>query len=517
MEITEVSKPLDWPINNREANLENIHKLVEQFRKEPNYKNKELLFAVIDATDINEINELGLVRLCDYEIALINELAFAATLMNCYSLKVYLYGHIARYARMHKMLLNMNAFLNDEEVTFEIKEYDYLCPELKMFYVCYAEYNRLKQRSLADTIIDIIKKAFISADDSIKPELCYSFNQMFYDLSFANSNLIFPYLCFGRGELLKLFELSAFLNNSSNNKITVRPLKGIIKLTLRQWVLKSRNDYAARYFYKSISVDNSLKALSNHQVWMSKTENLNDKREQKVIRGLFATKKWLNYDWAKKINIHQLKNSFVCSFSKNPPSETMQKKYGTNTFGYKSDRIANILSPITLYKDGLPMFGSVAFYDIIYSEKEAKDEINYLCNIIDLYALSNEEKTHFSEEILEYWYLSFKDKKWADEAERRYQLFIFNDNYVDSTIEDDFLKINSTLYLYPDFIISKNNEVRNKIYLRRIEKLSAVASSDYIFCEQCFQADYSGAKSGNTPYKKCPICDSDRITIRKFS
>ena len=107
MEIFKSTKPADWPCNNREAKLETIYKLVDQFRKEPNYKNKELLFAAIDATDINEINELGRVRLCDYEIALINELSLAALLMNCYSLKVYLYGHIARYARMHKMLLNI--------------------------------------------------------------------------------------------------------------------------------------------------------------------------------------------------------------------------------------------------------------------------------------------------------------------------------------------------------------------------------------------------------------------------
>ena len=489
MEITKVTKPADWPCNNREAHLETIYQLVEQFRNEPNYKNKELLFAAIDATDINEINDLGRVRLCDYEIALINELSLAALLMNCYSLKVYLYGHIERYARMHKMLYKMSFYFNGAGETFEIKEYDYLCPELRMFYVCYAEYNRVKQKSLADTIVDIVKKAFIAADDAIKPELCHSFNQMFYDLSFANSNQIFPYLCFNRSELLKLFELSAFLNNSLNNKISVRPLKGIMKLTIRQWILKSRNDYRATYFYKLISADNLLKALSNHQVWMSKTEKLNDKREQKVIKGLFATKKWLLHDWAKKINIHQLENSFVCSFSKNPPSEPMKKRYGSNTFGYKSDRIANLLSPISMYKKAIPRFDQVTFYDIIYNETEAKDEINYLCKIIDLFSLTDKEKTLFGEEILEYWYLSFKDKKWEYEAERRYQLFIFDDNYIDLRIEDGYLKIDSTLYLYPDFIITQNNEIRSKVYCRRIEKLSAVACSDYIFCEQCFQSD----------------------------
>lgn len=515
METTKVKKPADWPINHREANLERIHKFAQRFKTHPNYENKELLFAAIDATDISEINELGLARLCDYEIALINELAIGATLMNCYSLKVYLYGHIARYARMNKMLYQMNAFMGGNE-TFEIKEYDYLLPELRMFYICYADYNRFKQRSLADTIIDILKKAFSLSEDSEKIELCHTYNQMLYDLGFANSNQIFPYLCFNRVELYKLFELSAYLNNSLNNSITIRPLKGIMKLTIRQWILKSRNDYESGHFYKSISVDNSIKALSNHQVWMSKTEKLNDKREQKVIKELFTTKSWLTYSWAKKVKIDELKDSFVCSFSKNLPSEKMQKKYGSNTFGYKSDRIANLLSPITMYKQKVPMFDQVAFYDVIYSEDEAKEEINYLCKIIEMFLLTDEEKTRFCEEILEYWYLSFKDKKWEYEAERRYQLFVFDyKDYNDSIIENDFLKINSSLYLYPDFLISKNDEVRNKVFLRRIEKLSAVASSDYIFCEQCFQADYSGAQMGNVPYKECPICGSSKIIVRK--
>lgn len=111
----------------------------------------------------------------------------------------------------------------------------------------------------------------------------------------------------------------------------------------------------------------------------------------------------------------------------------MQKKYGSNTFGYKSDRIANLLSPITMYKQKVPMFDQVAFYDVIYSEDEAKKEINYLCKIIEMFSLTDEEKTCFCEEILEYWYLSFKDKKWEYESERRYQLFVFDyKDYIDS-------------------------------------------------------------------------------------
>lgn len=76
MNMETVSKPSDWPQNNRERNLENIYSSFQVFLNEPNYKNKELLFALLNVTDINSINEMGIVHICDYEIALINELYF---------------------------------------------------------------------------------------------------------------------------------------------------------------------------------------------------------------------------------------------------------------------------------------------------------------------------------------------------------------------------------------------------------------------------------------------------------
>ena len=82
---------------------------------------------------------------------------------------------------------------------------------------------------------------------------------------------------------------------------------------------------------------------------MSKTQKLNDKREQKTVKKLFSKKTWLSYDWAKKVNIDELNDCYVCSFTKIKPDKKMQKKYGGTTFGYKTDRIADILAPIKFY------------------------------------------------------------------------------------------------------------------------------------------------------------------------
>ena len=73
-QFVKVDKPNDWPQNQREANLMNVLDAVEAFTKQPNYKNKEILHALINQVDLNEINEFGLFRITDYEVAIINQL-----------------------------------------------------------------------------------------------------------------------------------------------------------------------------------------------------------------------------------------------------------------------------------------------------------------------------------------------------------------------------------------------------------------------------------------------------------
>ena len=76
MDFKTVDKPEDWPRNNRETNLDLILQAVENFKKEPSYKNKELLFSLIDITDLNEVDERGVVVFSEYETAVINKLYF---------------------------------------------------------------------------------------------------------------------------------------------------------------------------------------------------------------------------------------------------------------------------------------------------------------------------------------------------------------------------------------------------------------------------------------------------------
>ncbi len=502
-----IEKPKDWPCNNREATLEMIYNAVQRFIATPDYKNREALFTILNPTDINEIDERGLVAFREYEVALINELYTIGMFTNCQSLKIYLYGHIARFTRLFKFICQ-NEILNGCTSTY-IKEYESLHPSLRMFYLTYRDFNLSKNRSFVDCVIDIVKTNFQVEDKKYKENVCHTFNQLLLDLSYANSNHNFPYLCFEREELKKLFQLSAELNNHCNHKITIRPLLGIMKMTIRQWILKARNGYRCGNIYKSISIKNELSSLSNHQVWMSKITKLNDKREQKTIRTLFSQKKWIKYNWAKKVTIGELTDSFVCSFSNERPTEKMAKKYGGIVLGYKTDRIADLLSPIYLV-DKHPLFEQVFWFDILYDEEEAKNELNFLCDIISLFNLTDEEKILFFESILEYWYLSLKDKKWEYEKERRYQTFVFDyKDYQELLIENDYLKIKSSLYLCPDFVLNSKSFLKSKLSALRKHKVTAIMTQDYYFCEDCLQSNR--ALYGKEEEYCCPVCGSINI------
>ncbi len=278
-------------------------------------------------------------------------------------------------------------------------------------------------------------------------------------------------------------------------------------------MLKSRNNYNVNLLYKCISTDSCFKALTNHEIWMQKIEYLNDKRENKVIKELFEDKTWIKYEWARNVEFNCLPNSYVCSYSKASPNSEMKDEYGSNVFGYKSDRISDVLAPIVLIK-GRPFLDQVACYDILYNQDEAKKEINYLCDLINIFEITKDEKNEFLNDILIYWYLSIKDEKWVDEQERRYQLFIFDyKDYKDLSIDDRFLKIKSSVYLLPDFIFS-NDSLKYEIELFRKDKLNSIAMNDYIYCHNCLQSDFDSAKTyGIGESACCSICGSTDIEL----
>ena len=74
-EVKELTdKPEKWPANAIECQLENILVQLDEFKKDPSYKNKEVLVSLVSDYDLNQRSMLGLFRTTDYEVARINTL-----------------------------------------------------------------------------------------------------------------------------------------------------------------------------------------------------------------------------------------------------------------------------------------------------------------------------------------------------------------------------------------------------------------------------------------------------------
>lgn len=168
------------------------------------------------------------------------------------------------------------------------------------------------------------------------------------DISYMHGNLRDGIWKFERDELKKLFALEARLIELNKQSPVVRPLKGVLMTQLSNFILKSRNNYNEDYICKYLSEDVARESIKNHEIWMRKTQDLNDEREQKVIPELFEDSSWIKVNWAKDIDFTATRTYYVSSFSKSYDNPDMQEEYGKCVYGYKGDRLVELLAPIRI-------------------------------------------------------------------------------------------------------------------------------------------------------------------------
>lgn len=503
----EPMKPENWPANADESALQNIFDAINRFINEPNYKTKEVLISLVSSYDLNQNSHLGLFRITEYESYFINRIYMYATMIQLNTVKTYLYELVGERARMINMLRKMQVGVNVDD-----DAYEFLLPSLKLYYWIYSDYNWYKNRTLADQIINNMNQIINCSSEDIYGYYTPAFITLFNDISYFRCKKKNNIWAFTREELMKLFEMGARIIKKNGDKPLQRPLKGVLMTMLSNYILKSRYNYNGDYICKYISKDVATSSITNHEVWMQKTEFLNDKRELKVVPQLFSNKSWLNYDWAKNGDFDPVRIYYVSSFSKSIYDSEMKNKYGQCVYGYKDDRIADLLSPIYMFgeKKDFPQLGQVISFDILYDEDQAKEEINYLCSVIELFDMSDKEKSEFLSQIIQYWLLSVKDKKWSYERERRYVLFLYDGyDYIESNRSDDrFLKLKSSLLIEPDFIIGDNPQ-KERLRTYNQQKRRALNVKDYIYCPDCFSCDFDLLYYDNI--EKCPICNSNNI------
>lgn len=502
--FSKVDKPNDWPQNGRELKLEKIFDAFQKFINEYSLENKEFLLSLVTNNDLNEENPFGICRFTKYEVAVINEIYTLATFTQCSQVKLWIYEFLIDTVILKKtteMMMEGKTF----EETFHNGPYLSLIPQLKVFYIAYVYFRVEKDKSFLQQLLLRIKSYKKAAPSKkLLSEYIQAINQLIYDLSFNINSQKLGICRFSKIELKQLFEVIINIWNTYEIDPTQRPLRGVFIITISNFVLKARNENSSLLLYKCLPNSAATCTFSNKQVWMKNINSLNDKREGISFKNLFDRRNWINKEWAKKTVLIDCITKYVCSFTRITPSEKMKNKYGHSVYGYKNDRIGNLISPV--YNDfKIPQFSLVMGYDIAYDHKTIEDEVNYIIDVIDSIKISDNKKRDLLSSILSYWDLSVKDKKWSYECERRYEIRIFNHEFIDSNFDSTFLKVKSTLYLLPDFI-SKDNLMFEKIKKERIAKLSAIAQRNYVFCSDCLQADFDNLNNDT-----CMVCGSKNI------
>ena len=527
-EFKTVEKPNDWPANARENMLDIICDKVEEFRDKPSYKSREVLLSLLCEHDLNQHTGYGLVRVTEYEVAMINYLYLVGATYQINSLKTYLYNIITETTRLTKMASWCNpVFGIKEQDSARIMPYEQgLEFSLRLYHIAYQKYTIEKNASFAEQLVEVVTSVLnINPTEEEICSIAYAYSAMLNDISNMHGSKKERLWEFTREELRTLFELEAKLLKMNNQSPTVRPTKGILMMQISNFILRSRHNYNEDYICKYLPKEVAKASVSNHQIWMKKTELLNDEREQKIIPELFKDTSWIKYDWIKDVDFTATRTYYVSSFSKAVNSSEMQEGYGDCIYGYKNDRIVDLIGPIGIArlkkKDGAesslpdtierPYISQVVTFDVLYDIEEAKEELAYLFEIVNMFEMDDLNKRQFLQELLQYWILSVKDYKWHEEKERRYVLFLYDDyNYKETELNDTFLKIKTSLFLTPDFIIGENPG-RREIMRQLTAKRKALFSKEYLFCKDCLMQDYDLAIM-KMP-RECPVCGSENIEM----
>ena len=433
-------KPEKWPANAREQILDKLCEYVEEFKKNPSYKTREILLSLTCEHDLNLNDNSGLVRVTEYEVGILNYLYLVGKAYHISSLITYIYNIITQVTRLQKITSWFKPVTNcEEEDAYRVIPYEEgLMFPLRLYHIVYQKFTIEKDKSFVEQLIEIVEETLKNCQTEEEVDaLTYSYTSMLLDISNMHGSKREKLWEFTREELYKLLAIEAKLLKMNKQAANIRPVKGVLMMTISNFILKSRNGYNNDYICKYLPIEVAKSSISNHQIWMKKTELLNDEREQKVIPELFEDMSWIHYDWIRDIDFSGTRNYYVSCFSKSINSSCMKDGYGECLYGYKNDRIVDLIGPIGLYTltkkadadadlpDTMkrPYIAQVITFDVLYDIEEAKAELQYLFSVIDMFDLSDDNKRLFLQEILQYWILSVKDSKWKDERERRYVVF----------------------------------------------------------------------------------------------
>ena len=528
-ELEDVKKPTDWPMNDNEAELETIMEYLEKFHTNPSFEIKEILISLCNVSTLNQHSSLGMARrkTSEYEIALLNTIYIYGGIFTFPSVKFFVLDYIYRTVRGRMTMIGMLHSIDDVKAremygSLDLSDYSGLLPQLLLFLEMTVEIKVGNFETLHSAFLGVSELMLETASEESKLIVAHAVVTLFRDLSDAVA-LTFMNISWNRDEIYDAFQLISRCLIVRNENPSIRPLRGLVCISLSNWILKSRHYNINQMTYKSIDANILKSAVPKNEIWLRSIENLNDEHEGKLLHQIFSNTDWIKTLWAKEIVLKNKPRTYVACFSKCEPNDELRQRYGGTVLGFKTDIIGESIVPIIdTYSNGNYRLGQYIYYDVTYSRSGFKDEINYLISIIDLFDIKDDEKLTILNSVIPYWYLSIKDEEWEEEEERRYEIYIGESKLKSAieeyeTINDEkvmFLKSRSALYAYPDFLNTKDNVLKNILLSRSNEKLSALyRHKDYYRCNECLYCNFDAI--GLDDIHKCHLCGSEKIVKNK--
>lgn len=495
--------------NRMERKNEEILLVVRDFFMNPTHAKKEAVLKYVSQTSVSENDYRGRI------VAYTDRFNIVLSL-------IYLYGYQMKFPEIklyvYRCLVDVSIIEHSfaifrEQLGCDIPQYSpqNLVTNLYIYFLAYT-YFRYSDDNKIDSIYTALFYVADSwilsmADDVINSKIILTVIRIIYDLAMTTGyDEIDPYHRYDINDVGIIF--SKFAKWIEDYPMVIKspyPFCTCISVILASMVLRLRNGLDNFPIVKYVSDENLKAAFSNNQVWMHEINKLNDPNEGKIVEEILSEAGVIRYPWQQfwKKDFKY----YVGCFSRNTNPEAMSE-YGNNGLGYKNDNIATRLAPIFLDGKGYPVLTRVFSYDVAYSRSVVKEELKYVSDLIEKLPMHNNLKTMLFSMFVARIKYSVKDKKWEHEQERRYVIEMWDEpEFLDAVFEDGFIKVDTSLYLHPDYLLSCSECFRKRFEKEVMTHIEKDITVPCALCMDCLGINFH--RGENT----CRQCGSTNLKL----
>lgn len=495
--------------NSLELKIEKILLSTRDFFCHPSHAKKDVVLRLVSQTSASETDMRGFCGYSDRFNIVLSLIYLYGYYMKLPELKLYAYRCMVLVALEEHAVGILRDQFKDSSSS------DSYNPKsiLTNLYLYYSAYKRFRYSDFADDSATIyssllnVSDMYISGtkDYEVQVGFVSSAMQIVYDLAMTTGyGELDASHSYSKNDICSVFlKFSEWIEKYPTMIARHYNFCTRISITLVSMVLRLRNKLDNFPVLKYISDVNLKNSFDNNQVWIHEISKLNDPREGKPMEEILSDEGALCYSWQRTVSLGY--QNYIGCFSRNRNASEMNQ-YGENGLGYRNDNIATKLAPVFLDEYGYPMFARVLSYDVSYSKETVRDELGFISNIIDNLPVSDGCKTIIFSMCVSRIKYSIKDECWSNEQERRYVIETQGiDEFIDAKKEDGFIKIESSLYLNPDFLVSFSDCFYKRFEENALVHVTEDVSVPCALCMDCLLVNY------HRNVQTCPQCGGGNL------